>query len=1089
MTDSNWNPEIEGQQVRIKNNPSKKGLTTGKVRKSAGRILVEVKFGTNEKSYKQYEQLELYQDNVSIRDLLAQGKFGKPDDLRRILTLEKVKGELTNIFYSMEASNTDFYPYQFKPVLKFLDSPVSRLLIADEVGLGKTIESMYIWKELQAREDAQRLLIVCPAMLRDKWRDDLKNLFNIDAEIVGAKELLQKAKLVTQKGNKISFTYIASLEGLRVKNWNEKDKNKQEKKGARYDLARLLEQNSRDYEEANINNIDIFDFVIIDEAHYLRNSETANNKFAQLLRDTSKNLILLTATPIQIRSENLYQLLKLISPDDFFDQRTFEEMLQENKSIINALRLMWKTSPNLDEIRDVIKEASKSDYFKESKRFKILFDELFELENISHSQQVKFSNLLENLSLLGQFMTRNRKREVLPNRVQRKPQTLTVKFTKIEKQVYEYITYKIRIQALGESKFNVFRLMARQREMASCMVAALEFWSNKKINDNTEETLLQNILNADHSEYTYSDDEQEENYEIYGSQLDEEINKNNYTKTHSKNVAWKKPINPFPFQKEELTKFIQDLRIVDTKYKELVKFIKEQLVANNQEKFVLFAFYRNTLSYLQERLEKDGIKTFLIQGGMKREEKSEILDNFKNKKNISILLSSEVGSEGIDLQFCRFIINYDLPWNPMKVEQRIGRLDRLNQKHETISIVNYSIQDTIEQYILEKLYERIKIFENSIGDIEEIFGEKTEELILELLNPELTEEELKKRAEETTLAIQSEMEQQRTLEEEAMNLVAFSEFILNSINNSKEQGRWLKSKELLSFVADFFKLEYPGTVITPNKNNIGELYEINLSSEARTDLKLFTHQSPFSTRTVLFAQSVPCFFDPKNTKAMGKNYELIDSTHPLIQWIKYKYTKDNLINSFYSISASTLSIKEINKKDIKQGIYFYVVQNWKLEGLRKEILLAYKVMSLEGIFLSDDDAEYLINKTATYGRAKYNISNVINLEKIIEIYEQCEEELQIDFANREEEFQAENEDRCNVQQRSAKSYAERKQIFFEKRIEQYLSEGKKTIIPAEEGKLKKVQQNLDFTLKNIDLKRQVTTSNPTLATGLIFIED
>ena len=91
------------------------------------------------------------------------------------------------------------------------------------------------------------------------------------------------------------------------------------KKGARYDLARLLEKHSRNFQqEISINNIDIFDFAIIDEAHYLRNSETANNKFAQLLRETSKNLILLTATPIQIRSENLYQLLKLISPDDFF---------------------------------------------------------------------------------------------------------------------------------------------------------------------------------------------------------------------------------------------------------------------------------------------------------------------------------------------------------------------------------------------------------------------------------------------------------------------------------------------------------------------------------------------------------------------------------------------------------------------------------------------------------------------------------------------------------------------------------------------------------------------------------------------------
>jgi SNF2 family DNA or RNA helicase len=168
--------------------------------------------------------LKLCGEAESIKELLEKGKLGTPDDLRRILTFEKVKGELTNIFYSMESSNTDFYPYQFKPILKFLDSPVSRLLIADEVGLGKTIEAMYIWKELQAREDARRLLIVCPAMLRDKWRDDLRNLFNIDAEIIGAKELLEKTQLVTQKGNQISFVYIASLEGLRVKNWDDEIK-------------------------------------------------------------------------------------------------------------------------------------------------------------------------------------------------------------------------------------------------------------------------------------------------------------------------------------------------------------------------------------------------------------------------------------------------------------------------------------------------------------------------------------------------------------------------------------------------------------------------------------------------------------------------------------------------------------------------------------------------------------------------------------------------------------------------------------------------------------------------------------------------
>ena len=124
----------------------------------------------------------------------------------------------------MEASQTDFYAHQFKPVLKFLNSPVGRLLIADEVGLGKTIEAMYIWKELQARADARRLLIVCPAMLRQKWQDDLRQRFNIFAEIVDARELLLRARTCLETQQAQPFACIVSLEGLRPgRNWEDED--------------------------------------------------------------------------------------------------------------------------------------------------------------------------------------------------------------------------------------------------------------------------------------------------------------------------------------------------------------------------------------------------------------------------------------------------------------------------------------------------------------------------------------------------------------------------------------------------------------------------------------------------------------------------------------------------------------------------------------------------------------------------------------------------------------------------------------------------------------------------------------------------
>ena len=120
------------------------------------------------------------------------------------------------------------------------------------------------------------------------------------------------------------------------------------------------------------------------------------------------------------------------------------------------------------------------------------------------------------------------------------------------------------------------------------------------------------------------------------------------------------------------------------------------------EKLIVFSFYRKTLSYLAERLLEDGIKSQVLIGGMK-ETKQEVISRFKESSDISVLLSSEVASEGVDLQFCRVLFNYDLPWNPMKVEQRIGRIDRIGQQAEKISIVNLLFANTIDHRIHDRL--------------------------------------------------------------------------------------------------------------------------------------------------------------------------------------------------------------------------------------------------------------------------------------------------------------------------------------------------------------------------------------------------
>ena len=232
---------------------------------------------------------------------------------------------------------------------------------------------------------------------------------------------------------------------------------------------------------------------------------------------------------------------------------------------------------------------------------------------------------------------------------------------------------------------------------------------------------------------------------------------------------------------------LQFLEDSDSKYKELRKFLHNQLEENFSEKFVVFAYFRGTLQYLKHRLAQDNIQSVLIMGGM-GDEKKEILQSFSRPDGPSVLLSSEVGSEGIDLQFCRFLVNYDLPWNPMKVEQRIGRLDRLGQQAERIVIVNLVVNDTVEDRILYRLYERISLFETTIGNLEEILGEMTSHLILELLQPSLNEEDREKKAEEVALAILNRKQQQDDMEQKAINLIGFTDYILEHISDSRDKG-------------------------------------------------------------------------------------------------------------------------------------------------------------------------------------------------------------------------------------------------------------------------------------------------------------
>ena len=325
------------------NNPSRIGLTTGRVHQLGGTTVVEVAWGPHEREFVPEPLLKLFAgDHSTIESKISGGEMGSAEDLRRLLTFEKLKGSLHDFLYSMEAAGIDFLEYQFKPVLKFIESPTERMLIADEVGLGKTIESALIWLELRARRDARRLLVVCPKMLARKWRTELREKFNIPAEVAPFSQLQQSLIDFQREGNALRFAWICTYSGLRpskadVLHLEEADYQFSERGRFMRDLNDLTSE------------VPLFDLVIFDEAHYMRNSAAAQSKLGTTFGNVSGALLLVSATPVNNSNRDLFTLLRMLDPDFFENERLFQALLEENQPAVQALNALSRIPPDIDQ--------------------------------------------------------------------------------------------------------------------------------------------------------------------------------------------------------------------------------------------------------------------------------------------------------------------------------------------------------------------------------------------------------------------------------------------------------------------------------------------------------------------------------------------------------------------------------------------------------------------------------------------------------------------------------------------------------------------------------------------------------------------
>ena len=378
-----------------------------------------------------------------------------------------------------------------------------------------------------------------------------------------------------------------------------------------------------------------------------------------------------------------------------------------------------------------------------------------------------------------------------------------------------------------------------------------------------------------------------------------------------------------------------DFESDDRKYEELKRMLTEIIP---DEKVVVFAYYRGTLAYLGRRLTEDNITVTTIHGGVDNEQRWKELERFKDPRGPRVLLSSEVGSEGIDLQFCRVITNYDLPWNPMRVEQRIGRIDRVGQQAKHLSIVNFKIKDTVEERLYERLHSKLERFANSLGDLESVIGKEVQNLTVELLSKDLTPEQEARLMDQSEQVIEQRLLHIQALEESGDALVALSDYVQKKIAEDREMGRYIQPEELDDYLTDFFEREFQGTELNHNTPVEGCL-RVRLNPAAQASLTDFVRDDRSLNARPLRQREFGLTFRRDVFQRLNGNQRrsvsFANHLSPLVRWVT-KVNEDRF-RSFYDVSALI-----VTHPTLPPGDYCYRIERWQMRGLSTKETLSLR---------------------------------------------------------------------------------------------------------------------------------------------------
>jgi SNF2 family DNA or RNA helicase len=654
--------------------------------------------------------------------------FGNADQFLQFIYYYQFSEKQESNIYSYQGNKIIFNPFQYKPLLKFL-SPESdeRLLIADEVGVGKTIEAGIIMDELLARHDLEAsdtILVVCPNILCYKWKQELRKKFQLDDfEILDGKNLAAMLEELKDKGKTRYNHNIVSEQLFR---------------GEKYQL--LLEETMEKLGEAFIK------LLIVDECHHYRNAETNTHKLGELLSSCSARVVMLSATPFNLRSDDLFNQLNMLNPVLFPDVELFNQLTKQiqnvNQAIVQLRKNTTESRACLTQILNMLKPVAEQNTLIEDS-FNRMYLAVVDDVDLSIPEIVTYEKTLNMLNPIATSFTRTLKRDAIAHRVTREVKTLQVNFTKQESDIYQAFLdvnmLRHRMRGVSERAFGL--IINGLERIAASSIPALE----------------KNIYRFMHQFDSELEDFMENDYQL---------NKNSLQEMRG-------------ILSEEyngLLHKIHSLNGVDTKYtlfRELIQNVWDTILEN--PRVVVFSFYIGTLKYLRKKLSADGYRVAIMYGDTPFETpkdeydeegypiigRNDIIKAFEAGQ-FDILLASEVGGEGLDFQFCTSLINYDLPYNPMRIEQRIGRIDRMGQKSDKIIIGNLCVSGTVDEVINRVLLSRIADATDLIGDLEPIIAQEMQEINDLIIRKEFTPEQLEKRQQE----IEAQIEKARAAREE-----------------------------------------------------------------------------------------------------------------------------------------------------------------------------------------------------------------------------------------------------------------------------------------------------------------------------------